>query len=73
MDLPSLFHAFDGGATLVVSQFHELHAPLMRFCRGLEQVFLHGVSQTIFHNECVLVKNMGRVCLSYRNTDARFS
>lgn len=47
-DLPGLFAAFDKGATLVVSQFHELHAPLMRFCRGLEQVFLHGVQANIY-------------------------
>jgi hypothetical protein len=48
VDLPALFAAFDKGATLVVSQFHELHAPLMRFCRGLEQVFLHGVQANIY-------------------------
>jgi hypothetical protein len=48
VDLPSLFHAFDAGATLIVSQFQELHAPLMRFCRGLEQVFLHGVQANIY-------------------------
>lgn len=48
VDLPGLFAAFDQGATLVVSQFHELHAPLMRFCRGLEQVFLHGVQANIY-------------------------
>jgi hypothetical protein len=48
VDLPGLFHAFDQGATLVVSQFHEMHAPLMRFCRGLEQAFLHGVQSNIY-------------------------
>lgn len=48
VDLPSLFHAFDQGATLVVSQFHEMHRALMRFCRGLEQVFLHGVQANIY-------------------------
>lgn len=48
VDLPGLFHAFDRGATLVVSRFHELHPPLMRFCRGLEQVFLHGVQANIY-------------------------
>jgi hypothetical protein len=48
VDLPSLFHAFDGGATLVVSQFHELHPPLARFCRGLEQAFLHAVQANIY-------------------------
>jgi hypothetical protein len=46
--LPGLFAAFDQGATLVVSQFHELHAPLMRFCRGLEQVFMHAVQANIY-------------------------
>lgn len=48
VDLPNLFAAFDKGATLIVSQFHELHAPLMRFCRGLEQVFLHGAQANIY-------------------------
>jgi hypothetical protein len=48
VDLPGLFAAFDAGATLVVSQFHEMHAPLMRFCRGLEQVFLHAVQANIY-------------------------
>lgn len=47
-DLPRLFQAFDRGATLVVSQFHELHPRLARFCRGLEQVFLHGVQANIY-------------------------
>lgn len=47
-DLPRLFAAFDAGATLVVSQFHEQHLPLMRFCRGLEQVFLHAVQANIY-------------------------
>jgi len=48
VDLPGLFHAFDQGATLVVSQFHELHPPLMRFCRGLEQAFLHAVQANTY-------------------------
>jgi len=48
VDLPGLFAAFDKGATLVVSRFHELHPALMRFCRGLEQVFLHGVQANIY-------------------------
>jgi len=48
VDLPGLFSAFDKGATLVVSQFQELHPPLMHFCRGLEQVFLHGVQANIY-------------------------
>ncbi len=47
-DLPRLFAAFDSGATLVVSQFHEMHPPLARFCRGLEQVFLHAVQANIY-------------------------
>jgi hypothetical protein len=47
-DLPRLFAAFDAGATLVVSQFHEMHPPLTRFCRGLEQVFLHAVQANIY-------------------------
>jgi hypothetical protein len=48
VDLPGLFAAFDAGATLVVSHFHEMHPPLMRFCRGLEQVFLHAVQANIY-------------------------
>jgi hypothetical protein len=48
VDLPGLFGAFDAGATLVVSQFQEMHPPLMRFCRGLEQVFLHAVQANIY-------------------------
>ena len=48
VDLPNLFAAVDAGATLVLAQFHEMHAPLMRFCRGLEQVFLHGVQANIY-------------------------
>lgn len=48
VDLPGLFGAFDQGATLVVSQFHEMHPPLMRFCRGLEQAFLHAVQANIY-------------------------
>ena len=48
VDLPGLFSAFDKGATLVVSRFHELHPALMRYCRGLEQVFLHGVQANIY-------------------------
>ncbi len=47
-DLPRLFALFDRGATLVVSQFHEMHPPLARFCRGLEQVFLHAVQANIY-------------------------
>jgi len=48
VDLPGLFHAVDQGATLVIAQFHEIHAPLMRFCRGLEQVFLHGAQANVY-------------------------
>ncbi|WP_372622539.1 cupin domain-containing protein [Falsiroseomonas sp.] len=48
VDLPNLFAAVDAGATLVVSQFHEIHPALQRFCRGLEQVFLHGVQANIY-------------------------
>src|SRR3954470_24432556 len=43
IDPPRLFALYDGGATLVCSQMHEVHPPLARFCRGLELVFLHAV------------------------------
>lgn len=48
VDLPALFARFDAGASLVVSQFHELHPPLAAFCRGLEKAFLHGVQSNIY-------------------------
>lgn len=48
IDLPKLLQRFDAGATLVVSQFHEMHEPLARFCRGLERVFLHPVQANIY-------------------------
>ncbi|MDP3415586.1 cupin domain-containing protein [Falsiroseomonas sp.] len=48
LDLPGLFACFDAGATLVVSQFNQMHAPLARFCRGLEQVYLHAVQANIY-------------------------
>lgn len=48
VDLPALFACHDGGASLVIAQFHELHAPLARFCRGLEKAFLHGVQANIY-------------------------
>lgn len=48
VDAPSLMARFDAGATLVVSQFHELHAPLARFCRGLEKLFLHPVQCNVY-------------------------
>jgi hypothetical protein len=47
-NLPGLFALFDGGASLVVSQFDEMHAPLARFCRGLERAFLHPVQANIY-------------------------
>jgi hypothetical protein len=43
-----LFARFDAGATLVASQLQEVHAPLARFCRGLEKVFLHGVQANAY-------------------------
>ncbi|UPY37659.1 cupin domain-containing protein [Sediminicoccus sp. KRV36] len=48
VDLPSLLARFDQGASLVVSQFHETHPPLARFCRGLERLFLHAVQSNIY-------------------------
>jgi len=48
VDLPRLFARHDAGASLVVSQFHEIHPPLARFCRGLEKAFLHGVQANIY-------------------------
>lgn len=48
IDPIGLFQLFDGGATLVISQFHEMHPPLARFCRGLEKLFLHAVQANIY-------------------------
>lgn len=48
VDLPRLFALFDRGATLVLSQMHEVHAPLGRFCRGLERVFMHPVQCNVY-------------------------
>jgi len=48
VDLPRLFALHDAGASLVVAQFHEVHPPLARFCRGLEKAFLHGVQANIY-------------------------
>lgn len=48
VDLPRLLQRFDAGGTLVLSQFHEMHAPLGRFCRGLEKAFMHGVQSNIY-------------------------
>lgn len=48
VDPARLHRLFDGGSTLIVSQFHELHRPLARFCRGLERLFLHPVQANIY-------------------------
>jgi hypothetical protein len=48
VDLPALFACHDSGASLIVSQFQEIHPPLARFCRGLEKAFLHGVQANIY-------------------------
>ena len=48
VDLPALFDRHAEGASLVVSQFQEIHPPLARFCRGLEKAFLHGVQANIY-------------------------
>lgn len=48
VDAPMLMARFDAGATLVVSQFHEMHGPLARFCRGLEKLFLHPVQCNVY-------------------------
>jgi hypothetical protein len=48
IDLPRLLARHDAGGSLVVSQFHELHAPLAQLCRGLEKVFLHPVQANIY-------------------------
>ncbi len=48
VDLPRLLARFDAGASLVLSQFHETHPPLARFCRGLEKLFLHAVQANIY-------------------------
>lgn len=48
VDLPRLLACHDAGASLVVSQFHEIHPPLARFCRGLEKAFLHAVQANIY-------------------------
>jgi hypothetical protein len=47
IDLPRLLARHDAGGSLVVSQFHELHAPLAQLCRGLEKIFLHPVQANI--------------------------
>ncbi|MBR0646782.1 cupin domain-containing protein [Plastoroseomonas hellenica] len=48
IDLPRLLTRFDAGATLVVSQMQDVHAPLADFCRGLEKAFLHGVQANAY-------------------------
>jgi len=48
VDPMRVFAAFDAGATLVASQMQEVHAPLARFCRGLEQLFLHGMQANAY-------------------------
>jgi hypothetical protein len=48
LDLPRLFALYDAGATLVLSHMHEMHPPLARLCRGLEQIFLHAVQCNIY-------------------------
>jgi hypothetical protein len=48
VDLPALFDRHAEGASLVISQFQEIHPPLARFCRGLEKAFLHGVQANIY-------------------------
>lgn len=48
IDLPRLLSRYDAGGSLVVSQFHEMHAPLAQFCRGLEKIFLHPVQANIY-------------------------
>lgn len=48
IDLPRLLARHDAGGSLVVSQFHEFHAPLAQLCRGLEKVFLHPVQANIY-------------------------
>ena len=60
-----LFALFDAGATLVLSQFHDMHQPLARYCRGLEQLFLHGVQANIYltppgaqGEQCALIQSI---------------
>lgn len=43
-----LLARFDAGATLVVSQFQDMHPPLAGFCRGLERLFLHPVQANAY-------------------------
>jgi len=48
IDLPRLQALHDRGATVVLSQMDEVLAPIGRFCRGLERVFLHPVQCNIY-------------------------
>ena len=48
VDLPRLLARFDAGASVILSQFDEVHPPLQRLCRGLERVFMHGVQANIY-------------------------
>ena len=48
LDLPRLFALYDAGATLVLSQMHQVHPPLGHFCRGLERVFMHAVQCNVY-------------------------
>lgn len=48
IDLPRLFALYDAGATLVLSHMHQMLPALGRFCRGLEQIFLHAVQCNIY-------------------------
>ncbi|MCO6419349.1 cupin domain-containing protein [Siccirubricoccus sp. KC 17139] len=48
VDPMRVFARFDAGATLIASQLQEVHAPLARFCRGLEQLFLHGMQANAY-------------------------
>lgn len=48
IDLPRLLALHDKGATLLLTHMHEMLPPLGRFCRGLEQIFLHAVQCNIY-------------------------
>lgn len=48
IDLSRLLALHDGGATLVLTQMHEILPALARFCRGLERLFLHPAQCNIY-------------------------
>jgi hypothetical protein len=48
VDLPRLHALYDRGATVVLSQMHQMHPPLAQFCRGLERVFMHPVQCNVY-------------------------